>query len=545
MTERTGGEAIVQGLLAHGVDTVFGIPGFQTYHLIDAIARAKPDIQLISPRHEQGAGYMAFGYARSTGRLGVCSVVPGPGVLNAASALVTAQSTATPLLCIVGEIPSFTIGKGIGLLHELPDQLGTLKTLTKHAVRIDRPADAPDKVAEAIHAAQSGRPGVAVIEMAMDIMPAREDVADAAGAPIPMVEQPVDGQDIRAAADLLAGARNPVIIAGIGAVHAADEVAALAERFQAPVVTYHNSRGVVSSRSPLSFNLPQGYAFWEGADLVIGIGSRLEFPFLHWGNWGQKKLLRIDINGAEIHRHGPPTLGIEGDSKTVLAALLAETKEAPARPARSAEFSKLKASVDADYANVQPQLDYLEVIRDALPDHGFFVDEVTQVGYASWYAFPVYRPRGLVSSGYQGNLGYGYATALGVKMANPDAPVVSIAGDGGFLFTAMELATAAKHDLGVVAVVFRNDAYGNVERDQTAMFDGRACGTRLQNPDFVAMAESFGVSAKRVTTPEELAAVLKPALDKDRPALIEVVMPRAADPWPPLFPIGIGGAMRG
>jgi len=342
MTERTGGEAIVQGLLAHGVDTVFGIPGYQTYHLIDAIARAKPAIQLISPRHEQGAGYMAFGYARSTGRLGVCSVVPGPGVLNAASALVTAQSTATPLLCIVGEIPSFAIGKGMGLLHELPDQLGTLRTLTKHAVRIDRPADAPDMVAEAIHAAHSGRPGVAVIELATDVMPARDDVADAAGAPLPVVEQPIDGQDIRAAADLLAEARNPVIIAGIGAVHAADEVEALADRFQAPVVTYHNSRGVVTSRSPLSFSLPQGYAFWGDADLVIGIGSRLEFPFLHWGNWGQKKLLRIDINGAEIHRHGPPTLGIEGDSKAVLAALLAATTEGPVRQTEGLSFQSLK-----------------------------------------------------------------------------------------------------------------------------------------------------------------------------------------------------------
>ena len=545
MTERTGGEAIVQGLLAHGVDTVFGIPGYQTYHLIDAIARADPAIRLISPRHEQGAGYMAFGYARSTGRLGVCSVVPGPGVLNAASALVTAQSTATPLLCIVGEIPSFAIGKGLGVLHELPDQLGTLATLTKHAVRIDRPADAPDKMAEAIHAATTGRPGVAVVEMAMDVMPAREDVADAAGATIPVVEQSIDEADIKAAADLLGDARNPVIIAGIGAVHAAEEVEALAKRFQAPVVTYHNSRGVISSRSPLSFNLPQGYAFWADADLVIGIGSRLEFPFLHWGDWGQKKLLRIDINGAEIHRHGPPTLGIEGDSKTVLVALLAATAQTSARPDRSAGFAALKARVDANYANVQPQMDYLAVIRDVLPDHGIFVDEVTQMGYASWYAFPVYQPRGFVSSGYQGNLGYGYATALGVKMARPEAPVVSIAGDGGFLFTAMELATAAKHDLGVVAVVFRNDAYGNVERDQTTMFEGRTLGTRLHNPDFVALAESFGVKAVRVNTPGALRPALKAAIDEDRPALIEVAMPNAADPWPPLFPKGIGGAMKG
>ncbi|RMF09753.1 MAG: hypothetical protein D6763_07265 [Alphaproteobacteria bacterium] len=545
MAQRTGGEAIVQALTAHGVDTVFGIPGYQTYYLIDALARATPEIRLMTTRHEQGAGYMAFGYARATGRLGVCSVVPGPGVLNAASAIITAQSTATPMLCLVGEIPSFAIGKGIGLLHELPDQLGTLKTLCKHAVRVDRPADAPDQVAEAIRIAQSGRPGAVVVEMAMDVMARRDEVADDAGQPQAIDPGPLpDKAGIAAAVRLLDAARNPVIMAGTGAVPAAAEVEALATRLQAPVVTLHNARGVVSDRSPLGFTTPQGYAYWKQADLVLGIGSRLEFPFIHWGEWEDKKLIRIDIERAEINRFGPPTVGLEGDARQVVAALLEATRDLPERADRSGEFDALKAAVNARCEEVQPQMDYLKVIRSALPDDGFFVDEVTQVGYVSWYGFPVYRPRRFVSSGYQGNLGYGYATALGVKAANPDTPVVSIAGDGGFLFTGMELATAVKYGLGVVAIVFRNDAYGNVARDQNQMFEGRVHGTALTNPDFVALAQSFGARGERADSPAALARVLDAVLAENRPALIEVPLPEAADPWPPLFPKGLGGAVK-
>lgn len=546
MAELTGGEAIIRALQAHGVDTVFGIPGYQTYYLIDALARTTPEIRLMTPRHEQGAGYMAFGYARSTGRIGVCSVVPGPGVLNAASAIVTAQSTATPMLCIVGEIPSYAIGKGIGILHELPDQLGTLKTLTKHAVRIERPSDAPDMIAEAIQTATSGRPGVVAVEMPMDVMPRREEVDEGAGQPLGLKPGPaVHEDDLAAAVDVLQGARNPIIMAGTGAVHAAAEVEALAERLQAPVVTLHNARGVVSDRSPLGFSTPQGYAYWADADVVIGIGSRLEFPFLHWGEWAGKTLIRIDVEQAEINRFGPPAVGLLGDAREVAEALLQATQNLPPRPRRSDEFAALKARIDAMCNEVQPQMDYLHAIRQCLPDDGFFVDEVTQVGYASWYGLPVFKPRRYVSSGYQGNLGYGYATALGVKAANPDAAVVSIAGDGGFLFTAMELATAAKYNLGVAAIVFRNDAYGNVARDQSRMFEGRSFGTALTNPDFVAFAESFGVKGVRAETPEALAKALEPALAANKPCVIEVPLHDVADPWPPLFPKGIGGAMKG
>lgn len=542
MPKLTGADALIQSLIPHGVDTIFGIPGFQTYELFDSLARTQPPLDLYVTRHEQGAGYMAFGYARSTGRLGVFTVVPGPGVLNAASAICTAQSTSTPLLCLVGQIPSFSIGKQWGMLHELPDQLATLKTLSKHAVRIERVADTATVINEAIALATGGKPGVVVVEMAMDVMAATEDRAlvfrEVAAA---AVEKPAQfsARDIKKAATLLQAAKNPMIFAGAAAVDVAREIKDLAGYFQIPIVTVQNTQGLIDARDPLAFNLPQGYDYWDKVDLVIGISSRLEFPSLHWGRWAGKKLIRIDADKDALVRHRVPDVAFCGTGAAVLPGLFAAArKDRPATASRAAEFDAHKKRVARTYADIQPQMAYLDAIRAALPEDGFFVDELTQVGYASWYGFPGYLPRHFISSGYQGNLGYGYAAALGVKAANPKAAVVSIAGDGGFLYNVQELATAAKYNLGVVGIVFNNHAFGNVKSDQERLFAGRRIGVDLRNPDFVRLAEDFGISAEHVDGPAALRKALVDAFARNKPHLIEVPLGSGSSPWGPIYPRG-------
>jgi acetolactate synthase-1/2/3 large subunit len=210
-----------------------------------------------------------------------------------------------------------------------------------------------------------------------------------------------------------------------------------------------------------------------------------------------------------------------------------------ARAGREAEFVDLKARARREFEVVQPQLAYLDVIRAVLPEDGFFVEEISQVGFTARFGFPVYRPRTYVSSGYQDNLGFGFMTALGVKVANPRCGVVSVNGDGGFMFGVQELATAVQHRIGVVALVFNNRCFGNVLRDQATTFGGRFLGERLRNPDFVKLAESFGAAGYRVTSPAELRPVLERALADDAPAVIEVPGEPGAEgsPWPFLHPL--------
>jgi acetolactate synthase-1/2/3 large subunit len=248
------------------------------------------------------------------------------------------------------------------------------------------------------------------------------------------------------------------------------------------------------------------------------------------------KVLRIDIDPTEMVRL-KPDLGIVGDAAEASAALTNALAD-HAVTDRTAEFQEIKDKARAASETVQPQMSYLDAIRRALPRDGFFVEEVSQMGFTARFGFPVYEPRQYVTCAYQDNLGFGYNTALGVKVANPDKAVVSINGDGGFLFGAQEMATAVQHGIGVVAVVFNNNAYGNVRRDQMNVFDGRILGAELQNPDFVAMAKSYGMAAEQVTSPEALEKAIEKALASGAPALIEVPVERGSEtsPWQFLHP---------
>ena len=545
MNEMSGGDAIVLALLAHDVDTVFGLPGVQMYPLFDALHRAAPEIETITPRHEQACGYMAFGYAKATGRPGIFSVVPGPGVLNTTAAISTAWACNAPVLCLTGQIPSAFIGKRRGHLHEIPDQLTTLRSLTKWAERIERPADAPAAIQEAFHQMTSGRPGPVALEMAWDVMASSEPVHSAGKRQVPQGFS-LDRSQIDQALQFIEQAQRPLIIVGSGAQHASGDVTRLAECLDAPVTTMRGGHGVVAADHPLFVNCVAARHLWPDVDLLLGIGSRLELPYMRWT--GMKTLIekpeppphlvRIDIDPAEMTRL-VPQVGIVGDAGTVsstLASALGE--EQPKRPEwRQRINDALQRSVD-EIEQIQPQMAYLNAIRASLPRDGIFVEELCQAGYASMYGFPVYQPRGYITCGFQGTLGYGYATALGVKAAFPDRAVVAIAGDGGFMFSVQELATAAQYGLGLICVLFDNSAFGNVRRDQQHLFDGRIMGSDLQNPDFVSLADSFGVASEIATGPEELEKSIAAALALNKPRLIVVPVDGKDEtsPWPLIIP---------
>jgi len=534
----TGGEAIVRSLLVQGVDTVFAIPGVQTYHLFDAFARADDRLTVIGPRHEQATAYMAFGYAKSTGKVGVYSVVPGPGVLNSTAALCTAYGASTPILCVTGEVPSDFIGSGRGHLHELPDQLATLRTLTKWSERIDHPAQAPTLVAEAFRHMRSGRPRPTALEMPWDVFGMKAPVeVTAASQEYPSIEPDTDV--IERAAKLVKSARNPMIMVGSGAVHAAPEVLALAERIQAPVVSFRSGRGIVSDDHYLGFNCASGYHRWHDTDVLIGIGSRLELQWFRWPDQPQGlKIVNIDIDPTQAVRI-KPDLAIVGDARKCTVALESSlARLGVGSGSRKTEFQSVKDEVLTAVGKVQPHIEYLKVIREILPSEGCLVEEICQAGFTSYFGFPVYEPRTFISCGHQGTLGFGFPTALGVKVGNPDKAVVSITGDGGFMFGVQELATAVQYGINIVVIVFNNSAYGNVLRDQQRLFEGRLIGSELRNPDFIKLAESFGVSARRVSTPGDLRFELERALALDAPALIEVSIDRnsEASPWEFLMP---------
>ncbi len=538
MTSMTGGEAIVSSLVAHGVDTVFGLPGAQVYGLFDAFHQAQ--LKVIGARHEQACAYMAYGYARSSGKPGVFSVVPGPGVLNAGAGLLTAFGANEPVLCLTGQVPTQFLDKGRGHLHEMPDQLATLRSFVKWADRIEYPDIAPTMVARAFQEMMSGRRGPVALEMPWDVFTQSADVGKSqvlAAFPAP---QP-DPDRIKDAAALIAASKRPMIFVGSGAIHAREEILELAEMIDAPVVAFRSGRGIVSNAHELGLTMAAAYRLWPATDLMIGIGTRLELPTM--SRWPYRpdglKSVRIDIDPVEMRRY-TSDVSVISDSGSGTRELLAAVRKAGYRKSsgRRAEIREATAAAQQEIQKVQPQMAYLNILREVLPDDAIVTDELSQVGFASWYGFPIYEPRTFITSGYQGTLGSGFPTALGAKIANPDKPVVAITGDGGFMFGVQELSTAVQFNIGVVTLVFNNNAYGNVRRDQRTRFDGRVVAADLVNPDFVKLAESFGVGASRVTAPDHFRPALEKALASGGPYLIAVEVPRDSEvtPWTFIHP---------
>jgi len=539
VTRLTGGQALVACLKAQGIEVVFGLPGVQLDWLFDALYLERDAIRVVHTRHEQATSYMADGYARTTGRVGVCVMVPGPGVLNATAGLATAYACSSPVLCLTGQIPSKLIGVGRGLLHEIRDQLGALRSVTKWAARASTPEEIPGVVLEAFRQLHTGHVRPVAIEVPLDTLAATADVTligRVAGE-----RRTGDADAIERAAKVLGAAERPSIFVGGGVIRAEawEPLGQLAEMLQAPVVMSSNGKGALSDRHYLAHTMVAAQDLLPQSDAVLICGTRFLQPANStWGpTWSRRDgqtLVQIDIDPEEIGRNCTPAIGIEADARWGLEELVARVpRHNRKRGSRRDEMLAEKQRADALLQAVQPQAAFAAVIREALPEDGILVCESTQVGYWAQYGgFPVYLPRTFLTSGYQGTLGYGFATALGAQVGAPGRKVVSINGDGGFMYTMQELSTVVRHGINVVAIVFNDNAFGNVRRIQRDSFGGRLIASDLVNPDFLKLAEAFGVDGYRAEGPEGLRPVLSRALGNDRPALIEVPVGEMPSVWP-------------
>ena len=529
----TGGDALAQQLAREGVRHVFGVPGVQLDYAIDGLAKVSDRIAYCNTRHEQATAYMADGYARTTGRVGVCMVVPGPGLLNALAGVATAFACSSRVLCIAGQIPSSAIGRGFGMLHEIPDQSAILGALTKWSRRAATPAEIPGLVHEAIRQLRSGRPQPVGLEIPPDVLQAQADVTllDPVAHDEPLLPDP---DLVRQAAELLARAERPVLYVG-GGVVAGGASAALrnvAERLEAPVVMSPNGRGALDDRHLLALTSLAGREILAEADAVLAVGTRFLNAQEQVALAPRARLILVNVEARDLGDPRQPELAIHGDAAASLSGLLEELDGLAPRPSRRTELERARASSVEMLAGIQPQYGWVRALRASVPEDGILVNEFTQVGYMAQVAYPVYAPRTYVSPGYQGTLGYGFPTALGAKVAHPGRAVLSISGDGGFGWGLAELSTARKFGIGLVTVVFNDGAYGNVRRAQVEQFDGRVLGSELLNPDFVQLAESFGVRGTRATTPAELEGVLRETLGSaNEPVLIDVPVGRMQNPW--------------
>ena len=529
MARMTGGEALVQSLYREGIRVVFGLPGVQLYGVMAAL-RDEPRIRFITTRHEQATSYMADGYARAGGDVGTGLVVPGPGLLNSTAGLSTAYSASSPVLMLSGQIPREQIGKNVGLLHEVNDQQDCIAPITKWRRRVLQVAEIPSAVREAFTQLRTGRPRPVELEMSPETM---EEDGDADLLPATEAGRPAaPAADIARAVEMLLAAKNPIIYAGGGAnlSGAHEALRAVAEHLQAGVASSPEGKGAVSDLSDLSL----GAAFWRdsplraaihAADVVLVVGSRLALVTFAPG----QRIVQIDVDPEEIGRNHKNTVGLVGDARGTLEALLEKLRAAAApRSSRKAEREALRAEIAA-LMTQEPQTSILRSLRSGCPEDTILVAGMTQIGYYSRPFWPTYAPRTYITSSYSGNLGYEYPVALGAKVARPEKPVVAVIGDGGFLFNAQELATAVQHKINVVAVVFNDDAYGNVARDLDEDWGGNF-GAALHNPDFMKLADAYGVHGMRAKEPTDVGRLVKEAIGLERPVLIEVPVGRMPRP---------------
>lgn len=524
----------MESLLSHGIRVVFGLPGVQLDAAFDALARRSDQVRVIQARNEQATSYMADGYARSSGELGCCLVVPGPGVLNAATGLATAYACSSQVLCLAGQVRSDRIDAGLGLLHEIPHQDAALRSVVKWTGRATRPEAVPGVVHEAVRQMRSGRPRPAAVEIPPDVLEAKVSASDVPAFDDVSRPRP-DASALEEMAAHLHRAERPLLVAGGGVLQAGAwaELESLADRIGAPVLLSNNGKGALSARHPLAFGSLNAPTLIRDADVILAVGTRFAAHSGEpWRLTPEQRLLRIDADPEELARDQRPAVAVQADARQALDHL---ADLLPPRPPTGWQgLEALREQAQAEAAGLEPQAGFGAAIRRALPDDAIVVSGITQLGYWAWIGFPVYEPRTFLTSGYQGTLGFELPTGLGAQVARPDRRVVVMVGDGGFLFNVQELATAVQHRIPVTTVVFNDNAYGNVRRIQRQRF-GRLIASDLHNPDFMQLAAAFGLRGVRAGSPDALGAALRQSLDADGPTLIEVPVGEMADPWPLLM----------
>ncbi|MEU3980531.1 thiamine pyrophosphate-binding protein [Streptomyces sp. NPDC026672] len=523
MTRLTGGGALVAALAAHGVDTVFGIPG--THNLAAYAAMPAHGIRHISARHEQGAGYAADGYARSTGRTGVVITTTGPALLNAAAAAAQAHSDSVPVLLVSPGMPLTHPGLGNGLLHEAKNQTGAMAALVGYSHRVASIAEIPYAVARAFTAMACGRPRPVHLEIPLDLLVAAADVEIVQAAAPPVVTP--FAQVLAAAAERIAVGRLPLVIAGGGAGGAPDQVRRFAETLGAPVITTANGKGTLPEDHPLAVGAgvqhPCVHDAVAESDCVIAIGTELA-PADWWTGlpgFGTE-LIRIDIDAGTVNTNAVASHALVGDTAATLDALL-ELLTFDTPPDAEDRATRLRRRHRADAAREgAPWLDITEALRSALPRDAIVAgDSAMACYYGALSNLPLHRPRAFLYPTGFGTLGYGLPAGIGAKVAAPDTPVLVLQGDGGTMFTVAELAVGAELGLALPVLVVDNGGYGEI-RDEMADRGEPVHAVTFPGPDFPALARSLGCHGRHIGTVADLGPAITEAFDADRPTVLHV-----------------------
>jgi thiamine pyrophosphate-dependent acetolactate synthase large subunit-like protein len=521
MNRLTGGEAVVAQLEREGVDVAFGIPGVHTLEIYDALLDS--GIDHVTTRHEQGAGFAADGYARTTGRVGVCFIITGPGLTNVATAVGQAYSDSSPMLIVSTANATNEADRGKGHLHELKDQRGLMASVAAESYHVDRVADVPGTIADAVDHLDSDRPRPIHVQIPTDVLERAEPVElvdrEPAAPPTP------DTERVAEATEMLADAERPLLVVGGGTVDAADEVRAFVEATEIPTITTAAGKGVLPADHDCCVATAMGHEpadeFVASRDLVLAVGTELsaqdtgETPI-------PENLIHIDIDPRNFGNNHETALGIVGDAGQTLDALRERASDRGLSfdaPAEAADAGPEPLSVGAE----DDRLHLLAVLREALDDDAVVVNDMTKISYTARSRFPTGAPRTFLFPRGFGTLGFSPPAAFGAAIGS-DRQVVSLVGDGGSLFTIGDLATAVQEGIGVPIVVCNDDSYDILEDVQRRDY-GRTMATEIENPDFVEMAESFGAAARRIAfenVAEELPDALAAAFDRDRPTVIEI-----------------------
>lgn len=533
----TGGQLIVECLKAHGVKVIFGMPGGHTTGIYDALYNEK-QIQHILVKNEQSAAFMADGYARVTGEVGVCLTTAGPGATNASTGIAAAYSDSIPVLLICGQTKSSDVNKEKGYYHEM-DQLSFFKPITKWNARAEKVSDIPEIFDKAFLMLKTGRPRPVQIEVPIDIIASDATETGIVSPKKEQVKTSYGKADLLSeAAEILSNAKLPLIIAGGGVISAkaSEELIELAELLDAKVITTPMGKGSIpaghslhagliwhSLTSDLS-NMEDMVSPLPGlSDAVLAVGCR--FTQLATGNWVLKvseNLIQIDIDETEIGKNYPVRVGIIADATIALKQLITELKKRDLK--KYGDWNVAESQIKKPQRWVMNDWDLIPILRKNLERDAIVAADITRLGYMMLANFDVYQPRTFLHSVTFIALGHAFPAALGAKIAYPDRQVVVVCGDGGFMMTCQEMATAVQHKINVVVIVINDGALTAIKSIQDRTYGGRHIGVELQNPDFVKFAESFGARCLRVKNIEQFQPALIEALDADVPTLIEVVV---------------------
>jgi acetolactate synthase-1/2/3 large subunit len=543
MARIRGGQAVARALRAEGIDTVFGIVGTHNSLIFDGLTDLS-DVRVVTTRHEGGAGFMADGFARATGRPAACIVVPGPGLTNVMTALGQAYLDSVPVLAVAGQNPLPTIDRRLEEFHELHGSLQVAGSVTASATRLTRPAEAPGAIREAVRLMRSSHPRPTYVEVPLDVAGAEEEVEL-----LPPAEdfpRPSGGRDeIARAAQLLGQARRPIVLAGGGviAAEAGRALRAVAARLAAPVIMAGHGRGAIPDDDPISLGdgwgrLTYFEELFAEADASLVVGTSLDsVTDAARGAQLPEPLIQVDLDPVAIGRHRAATVGVVGDARLVLERLLDELGGSEA-PQPWCDVAAVRAKKRAQLAEqAGPVVALLETIRATLPRDAIVVDDLCLPGYWAIVAFDVYEPRTFLHPGMFGTLGFALPAAVGASIGRPDRKVVALCGDGGFLYTSQELATAVQEQADVVAIVFNDNAYGALKLFQDRHHGGRRIGVELTNPDFAKLADAYGAHGIKLRASADLGPALEEALGRRGPAVIECPLDfdltRVLPPWMP------------